>query len=315
MDDFDKYLESSVFPLLKTINDKRKQKIAVFFSIVAVVFFTDIIILKQLYIDFYLIFVVFFSIIICIVAYKQIFKSYSLDFAKIAIAKIVKYIDNNLEYSQASNITKEEYASSKLYSTDYDGFEGQDLIYGQIGNTKVKFSYIYTYYETSSTDSQGHTTTQTNTIFSGLFFKADFNKNFLGEVYVFPHSFRLFSPKAHTTKVEMEDAEFNSIFDVFGTDPVITMYVLSTSLVKRLLDFKKKINSHIGAIALILIIIVALYNNLVSNKNATIYAYASIDALLKKRFDLIPNLVNVAKEYMDYEKNVLDRLTQLRTQL
>ncbi len=70
----------------------------------------------------------------------------------------------------------------------------------------------------------------------------------------------------------------------------------------------------IGVVVLILIIFVALYNNLVSSKNATIYAYSSIDALLRKRFDLIPNLVHIAKEYMNYEKDLLDKLTQLRTQ-
>ncbi len=242
---FDEYLETVIFPLLKPIDKKRKQKIVVFLSIVAIVLSTDIMVLKQFHIDFYLIFVGFLSIIVCVVAYKQIFKSYSLDFANIAIANIVKYIDNKLEYSRDSHISEEEYASSKLYSTNYDGFTGQDLVYGQIGNTRVRFSYLYTYYETSSTDSEGHTTTQTNTIFSGLFFKADFNKNFTGEVYVLPHRFRLFTPIANTIKVEMEDAEFNSMFDCFGTDPVVTMYVLSTSLIKRLLDFKKKINSHI----------------------------------------------------------------------
>ncbi|RZD19595.1 MAG: LemA family protein [Candidatus Acididesulfobacter diazotrophicus] len=63
-----------------------------------------------------------------------------------------------------------------------------------------------------------------------------------------------------------------------------------------------------------IIILIYSYNLLISRRNAVQYAFASIDALLKKRFDLIPNLVSSAKEYMNYEKYVLNQLTQMRTQ-
>ena len=65
---------------------------------------------------------------------------------------------------------------------------------------------------------------------------------------------------------------------------------------------------------LLIFIFIGLYNSLVSKRNAVKYCLSTIDALLKKRFDLIPNLVSSVKEYMDYEKSVLDQLTQLRTQ-
>ena len=67
------------------------------------------------------------------------------------------------------------------------------------------------------------------------------------------------------------------------------------------------------AAVLIFIIVVSLYNTLISRRNGVKYAYSSIDTLLKKRFDLIPNLVSAAKEYMSYEKNLLNQLTELRT--
>ncbi|MGC8555278.1 MAG: LemA family protein [Candidatus Acidulodesulfobacterium sp.] len=67
------------------------------------------------------------------------------------------------------------------------------------------------------------------------------------------------------------------------------------------------------AVAVIFIFVISMYNNLISGRNAVKYAYSSIDALLKKRFDLIPNLVSAAKEYMNYEKNLLNQLTELRT--
>lgn len=62
-----------------------------------------------------------------------------------------------------------------------------------------------------------------------------------------------------------------------------------------------------------IVVVISLYNTLISRRNGVKYAFASIDALLKKRFDLVPNLVSAAKEYMNYEKGVLNQLTELRT--
>ncbi len=64
--------------------------------------------------------------------------------------------------------------------------------------------------------------------------------------------------------------------------------------------------------ALLLLIVVGLYNSLVRKKNDVENAFASIDAMLKKRYDLIPNLVETVKEYMKHEKSLLTELTELR---
>ncbi len=55
------------------------------------------------------------------------------------------------------------------------------------------------------------------------------------------------------------------------------------------------------------------YNSLVSLKNNMDNAWANIDVLLKQRSDLIPNLVEVVKGYMKHEKDVLTKITELRT--
>ncbi|MFH1093540.1 MAG: LemA family protein [Candidatus Omnitrophota bacterium] len=54
------------------------------------------------------------------------------------------------------------------------------------------------------------------------------------------------------------------------------------------------------------------YNALVGKKNQVQNVFASIDALLKKRYDLIPNLISTVKTYMQYEKNTLTEITELR---
>jgi LemA protein len=58
---------------------------------------------------------------------------------------------------------------------------------------------------------------------------------------------------------------------------------------------------------------ISLYNKLVMLKFNVEKAYANIDVILKQRADEIPNLVNVAKQFMNYEKEILTRLTELRS--
>lgn len=55
-----------------------------------------------------------------------------------------------------------------------------------------------------------------------------------------------------------------------------------------------------------------LYNHLIAQKNQVEKAFASIDVLLKKRSDLIPNLVASIKTYMQYEQQTLVEITRLR---
>jgi LemA protein len=71
---------------------------------------------------------------------------------------------------------------------------------------------------------------------------------------------------------------------------------------------------------LIILIVIGLglvlvfgYNNLITSRNNVENAFGSIDAMLKKRYDLIPNLVESVKVYMKHEKDTLTQVTELRT--
>ena len=66
-------------------------------------------------------------------------------------------------------------------------------------------------------------------------------------------------------------------------------------------------------VIVLVIIIVALYNMLIARKNAVEQAFGTIDAMLKKRYDLIPNLVETVKQYMNFEQDTLTRVTEMRT--
>ena len=72
----------------------------------------------------------------------------------------------------------------------------------------------------------------------------------------------------------------------------------------------------IGAvIVVILAAIILIYNGLISKRNRVQDAWAQIDVQLKRRYDLIPNLIETVKGYMKYEKGVLTQITQLRSSI
>lgn len=66
------------------------------------------------------------------------------------------------------------------------------------------------------------------------------------------------------------------------------------------------------AIVAVVIFFFTMYNALVGKRNQVTNVFASIDALLKKRYDLIPNLVASVKNYMQHEQGTLTKITELR---
>lgn len=63
-----------------------------------------------------------------------------------------------------------------------------------------------------------------------------------------------------------------------------------------------------------LIFVIATYNSLVALRNHIRDAWADIDAELKRRYDLIPNLVQTVKGYAAHEREVIEQITKLRNQ-
>lgn len=59
---------------------------------------------------------------------------------------------------------------------------------------------------------------------------------------------------------------------------------------------------------------VVLYNSVIAKRNGVKNAFASIDTMLKKRFDLIPNLVATVQEAAKFERGTLEKIVQLRTE-
>lgn len=66
-------------------------------------------------------------------------------------------------------------------------------------------------------------------------------------------------------------------------------------------------------LAVLVLIIIGLYNGLVQSRIKVDNAWSQIDVQLQRRFDLIPNFVETVKGYMNHEKETFEKITELRT--
>lgn len=70
----------------------------------------------------------------------------------------------------------------------------------------------------------------------------------------------------------------------------------------------------IAAVAILLLSVILIFNSLIRRKNDVENAFASIDVMLRKRYDLIPKIVEAVKGYMNYEREILTEITRLRVE-
>lgn len=69
----------------------------------------------------------------------------------------------------------------------------------------------------------------------------------------------------------------------------------------------------LGIIAVIIFWLIGVYNGLIRLRNRTDEAWSDIDVQLKRRYDLIPNLVETVKGYAKHERELFEKVTQART--
>jgi len=70
----------------------------------------------------------------------------------------------------------------------------------------------------------------------------------------------------------------------------------------------------LAIVAVLIIILIGMYNTLVRFRNQVKNAWSQIDVQLKRRHDLIPNLIETVKGYMTHERETLENITKYRSQ-
>ena len=202
-----------------------------------------------------LLFPVVIGLIIMGIALKVLTKDYVIKFKNRIIERIVKFIDTSLHYSSYDCIPESIFMACEIFKQRPDRYKGDDLVQGKIEKTEIQFSEIHAEYKTESRDSKGKRQTHWHTIFKGLFFMGDFNKHFKGRTVVLPDTaekllgglgkfFQSWNI-GRGELIKLEDPEFEKEFAVYGNDQVEARYILSTSLMKRIMDFKRKTGKKI----------------------------------------------------------------------
>ncbi len=221
----------------------------ILFSLLLIAFLPDAIVVVGGAFVIYLVFIAF-------KLYNR-YQAFRLEFKEKVVATLSKQI---LDLSQLENETEEyEYKchydhnrrvsdthiyNSKLFPARIDEIKGEDLFQGVLGLTDFQFSEITLVEIRKSTNAKGHTTRKRVKLFDGILFVADFHKDFDGITTLtsanfvnnsFLGHFSLFSD---LKKMDLESAEFNRAFHVRSTDETKARYLLSSSMMERILQFK-----------------------------------------------------------------------------
>lgn len=259
-EELEQYYNSALLPELGVLEGERKkivQKLILIVGVIVCVIGIPLFVFKSAISD--PLSVLFYAIFIGGAVWSGIYywltKDYAKEFKGKVIEKITHFIDENLKYEKDLCIPEASFMSSQIFKRSPDRYKGDDYVSGKIGSTDIKFSEIHAEYKTETRDSKGHRRTHWHTIFKGLFFIADFNKNFKGKTVVLPDTAeRLFGhigtalqswDTSRGELIKLEDPEFEKLFVVYGDDQIEARYILSTSLMKRMAEFKKKIKNQV----------------------------------------------------------------------
>ncbi len=199
-----------------------------------------------------LLFPLIVSSIIGLFGYSKLIAKYRASFKQRIVGSIVHSVNPSLTYDAQASISEHEFRSSRLFTTEPDRFNGEDMVQGRLGVTALRFSEVHAEYESTTTDSDGKRETKWHTIFKGVFFVADFNKHFAGVTVVRPDvAERMFGRMGQKLQslgtsfsdlqlITLEDPEFEKEFVVLASDQVEARYILSTSLMQRIVEYRQR---------------------------------------------------------------------------
>lgn len=171
------------------------------------------------------------------------------------ISKVVKAVEPAMNYEPERGISQGLFEHSGLFGTRPDRYSGEDLFYGTIGKTDVRFSEVHAEEKRRRTDSKGNTETYWVTIFRGIFFIADFHKEFRSPVSVLPdvaeRNFGWIGKKLQKlggNLQRLENPEFEKMFVVRGADAVEARYILTPKMQDQLVELGQRVGRDLRVV-------------------------------------------------------------------
>ncbi len=252
--EFKAFYESDLMPVLQSFESRRKRilkSVLITLLVVAVLAVAVILSVSELRHNptGMVVVGVVGVLVVCIVGFL-VSRGFVHDFKVAVVGEIVKFVDPSLNYAPKNRISEHKFRGSRIFEHRIDRYRGEDYVAGKLGATEIEFSEIHAEYKTVTHDSKGRRHTRWHTIFKGLFFVADFNKDFANLTVVLPDTAeKIFGFLGKSLQnlnftrgelVKLEDPEFEKEFVVYGDDQVEARYILSTSLMQRITEFKRK---------------------------------------------------------------------------
>jgi hypothetical protein len=188
-------------------------------------------------------------IVIASITYRFMTSGYAKDFKARVITPLIGAIDPHLLYNPDFMISQYLFERSNLFQHSIDRYSGNDYVKGSIDGVPLEFSDVHAEYQTR--DSKGRT--QWHTLFRGLFLVSEFNKNFKSKTVILPdQAEKNFGSLiggwlqsinfSRDDLIRMDDPEFEKNFVIYGSDQIEARYILSHSMMKRILDFQRRVS-------------------------------------------------------------------------
>ncbi|MBN1132307.1 MAG: DUF3137 domain-containing protein [Bacteroidales bacterium] len=181
-------------------------------------------------------------------------RSYRKEYKKRIIARLTNYVDEGLTYTPEGSVSLSGFLKSGIFPSQCDRFRGEDHFTGMMGKTAIEFSEVHAEQRNRS-ESGSSQQNEFTTIFRGLFIVADFNKHFRTRTAVLPdNAERIFGKFGQSLQsissdrgklIRLEDPLFEKEFCVYGDDQVEARYILTPSLMQRIMAFRQKWKTRI----------------------------------------------------------------------
>lgn len=194
------------------------------------------------------------AVVIAVIAGGR-YKELRAEFKREIVTRVVRYFSPALRYSPGGGIDRAKFRRGELFKQGIDRYRVEDHVAGKLELTEFEVSEVHAEYKRTTRDSKGRTSTTWHTIFRGLYFVADFNKEFHGQTVVLPDSlekaFGWLGQKLQGMNlvrgqlIKLEDVEFEKAFVVYGDDQVEARYILTPALMQRMLELRRKVGGRV----------------------------------------------------------------------
>lgn len=294
--DFDS-LAQKLAPTLQVLENKRKELLRkgrseglIYAAVFLVVGVITLLILKLEGI-FGPIVIVVISVIIFITCINNKSKIFSSFYKEEVVNEIIHAFCSNATYSPNDGVGEDLFKNSGLF-TSPDRYHAEDLIEGCLGKTSFICSEVHAE-ERKARSTKNGVQYYWEDIFKGFLFIADFHKDFQGETTVLRDSF--FKIKMGASRVKMENPDFEKVFDVFSTNQIEARYLITPSMMERMLKLDSNFKKGVTISFRNSTILVAIPDS--KNRfEADVWSSLNDMSILKSDFAVLQSLLEIVDE-------------------